>query len=281
MSETRFRPNLRKRLLRRRGGQTFYSANGFAIRNAAQPSEEFTNFALPSDFPHFIPEGQVWISQEVARREADFFIANALVQLERVAAGKSADSAYASGLDAERKLRAERLGIKYRAGRPHKRTPKAIYARPYLTLDDPELPIAVWLVDGCMVRSIYKTDFTEGGHGWVYPWCPKNQIWIEKDLQAAEAPFILTHEYMELRLMRDEKIDYDRAHEMAAELEFDLRKSDQRKSFPGLSRKSYRKADLGMLTKPEFFEYVKSNYEHGLLRRARALIADALEKVLP
>lgn len=42
--------------------------------------------------------------------------------------------------------------------------------------------IEVWRIDGHLVRCYYKTDYTEGGHGYVYPWCPRNEIWIEKDI---------------------------------------------------------------------------------------------------
>src|SRR5438067_959895 len=80
-----------------------------------------------------------------------------------------------------------------------------------------------WLVDGNMVRSLYKTDYTEGGHGYVYRWVPKQEIWVEKDLDRWELPFIVSHEYLELRLMRDLGIEYDKAHEICSKVEFDLR----------------------------------------------------------
>ena len=42
------------------------------------------------------------------------------------------------------------------------------------------------LVDGNVVRCTYKTDYTEGGHGQVYPWVPKREIWVEKALDRTE-----------------------------------------------------------------------------------------------
>src|SRR5262249_29380878 len=77
---------------------------------------------------------------------------------------------------------------------------------------DPEGPVDVWLVDGNLVRSYYKTDYTEGGHGYVYPWVPRPQIWVEDGVDHREVPFIVCHEYLERRLMRDEGLDYDTAH---------------------------------------------------------------------
>ena len=128
-------------------------------------------------------------------------------------------------------------------------------------------------MDGLRVRSTYMTDYTEGGHGYVYPWVPKNEIWIEQAIEQAEAPFIVAHEYIEHRLMRDDGMEYDKAHECCSEMEFDLRKADERKQFPGLSRQRFRKSDLSKLTRPEFFEFVQRKYEHGYLRRLRHRIA--------
>ena len=72
---------------------------------------------------------------------------------------------------------------------------------------DPEGTVNVWLVDGNLVRSYYKTDYTEGGHGYVYPWVPKPEIWIEDGADHREVPYIVCHEYIERRLMRDEGLD--------------------------------------------------------------------------
>src|SRR4029079_15752925 len=124
----------------------------------------------------------------------------------------------------ERDLREKINRVKFRDGKPHPRVPKEIYVAPHITWDAPKCPVNVWLIDGNLARSWYKTDYTEGGHGQVYPWVPKQEIWVEKDLHPAEIPFILTHEYIEMRLMRDRGLDYDPAHEICVKVEFDLRK---------------------------------------------------------
>src|SRR6202011_3256568 len=129
-----------------------------------------------------------------------------------------------TGLGVERALREKLTGLKFRAGKPHKRVPRKLYVEGYITLADLKFPIQVWLVDGNMVRSLYKTDYTEGGHGYVYRWVPKREIWVEKDLDRWELPFILCHEYLELRLMRDKGLAYDKAHEICSKVEFNLRK---------------------------------------------------------
>jgi hypothetical protein len=115
-------------------------------------------------------------------------------------------------------------------------------------------------VDGNKVRSWYKTDYTEGGHGYVYRWIPKEQIWIEKDLDRWELPYIVSHEYIELRLMRDEGIDYDTAHSICSKFEFNLRKRRGAHPLLGSGRRRLTKRDLPKLTRNEVFEYVVKTY---------------------
>src|SRR5205823_8211682 len=129
---------------------------------------------------------EIWVDRRLFEAEGLFSIADALVRLARRRAGASAERADAAGLDVERALRQRLLGLKYRAGRPHRRVPRRIYAGRYATLPDALGPIAVHLVAGELVRGYYKTDYTEGGHGYVYPWVPRGQIWVERDLAKAE-----------------------------------------------------------------------------------------------
>jgi len=276
----RFQPKLNKHFVATRDGYDIFSINPFAIRNLAQPDEEFDNFATHNEFPDIIPKGEIWINERAMRREGEFFSANAIARLQALEDGASEDSAYTVGLNADRKLRAARTGIRYRAHRPSKRISPRIYVRHYLTLPDEEFPIEVWIVDGLRVRSTYMTDYTEGGHGYVYPWVPKDEIWIEEAIERAEVPFIVAHEYIEHRLMRDEGMEYDKAHECCSEMEFDLRKADERKQFPNLSRRRFRKTDLPKLTRAEFFDFVQRKYQHGYVRRLRGVASRIARGVL-
>jgi hypothetical protein len=135
-----------------------------------------------------------------------------------------------------------------------------LYIDAYITLADPEFPIEVWLVDGNMIRSLYKTDYTEGGHGYVYRWVPKSEIWVEKDLDRWELPFIVSHEYLELRLMRDQGIDYDTAHDICSKVEFNMRKGRGGKPILSPGRRRLAKRDLPKLTCDEIFRYVLNTY---------------------
>jgi hypothetical protein len=277
----RFQPRLNKRLLERRDAYRIYAVNAFAVRNRAEADVKFTSFATHDELPDLIAQDEVWIWDNVAAREGDFFIANALTELQQQAAGASKSEAEEAGLAMERLMREHATGAKYRNGKPHRQVPDEIRVSHYLTLEDPRFPIEVWLVDGLWVRSLYQTDYNDGGHGYVYAWCPKREIWMEKDLDRAELPLLVAHEYVELRLMRDKGLKYDKAHEIASEVEYDLRKSATRSRFPGLSRQRLTKRDVRKFTADDFFEYVQRNYQHGLMRRAIALVDKVSAKILP
>src|SRR5262245_8418457 len=188
--KTHFRPRLHKRFVSTHEGWDVYSVDASAVRNIARPDEEFGNFATKAEFPDLIPDGEIWVGEKNLDREGVFFIADALTRMKLIEEGTPKEQAYTAGLNVERYLREKLTGMKFRGGRPHKRVPRQVYVKRYLTLDDVKFPIEVWQVDGKVVRSFYKTDYTEGGHGYVYRWVPKQQIWIEKDLDRWEFPFI-------------------------------------------------------------------------------------------
>jgi hypothetical protein len=256
----RRRVRLNKQFVASYDGYDVCSIDASAIRNIAQPDEEFDNFATQKEFADLIPPGEIWLSQKTLDTEGVFFIANALARLKEEDRGRSEDTAYTAGIEAERVLREKLTGLKFRDGKPHKRVPDQVYAEHYITLPDVQFPINVWLVDGNVVRSLYKTDYTEGGHGYVYPWVPKRQIWIEKDVARWEPPFLISHEYLELRLMRDEGIGYDHAHEIAAKIEFHLRKRKGAHALLVPGRRKLSKRDLHRLTREEVFDYVRKTY---------------------
>jgi len=260
MSENHFDPPLHKKRVLAHTDYTVYSVNALAVRNAAQPDEEFGNFATRDEFADLIPEGEIWISEKLAPKEGVFFIANALTQLKQQADGRKPEDAYDAGIEVERQLREKLNGVEFRDGKPHRHVPEDIYLSQYTTLPDPQGPVEVWLVDGNLVRSYYKTDYTEGGHGYVYPWVPRNEIWIEDGVDHREIPFILSHEYLERRMMRDEDIDYDTAHEYASELEFDLRKARGATPLLASGHRKITKKDLPRLTGDEVFEYILRTY---------------------
>jgi hypothetical protein len=259
MPERRYDPKLNKKCLLVHADYTAYTVNGLAVRNASQPDEEFGNFAAHDEFPDAIDKKEIWVSEKLAAKEGVFFLANALTYLARQAAGAT-DRAYDDGIAVERVLRERINGVEFRNGRPHKQAPDAIYLGEYVTLPDPKEPVDVRLIDGNLARSYYKTDYTQGGHHYVYPWVPKPQIWVENGVDHREIHFIVCHEYLERRLMRDKGLGYDHAHSIASRLEFDLRKGQGLTALLASGRRKITKRDLPGLTTDEVFAFVLKTY---------------------
>jgi hypothetical protein len=259
--DRRYEPKLNKKCYLKHADCTLYTVCGLAMRNASRPDEEFGSFAVHDEFPDAIGEREAWISEKLASKEGVFFAANALTYLARLAAG-NIDAAYEAGLDAERALREQITGLEFRNGKPHTRVPDAIYLSEYVTLPDLKGDVIVRRIDGNLARSYYKTDYTQGGHGYVYRWVPKPQIWVEDGVDHREIPFIVCHEYLERRLMRDGGLEYARAHEIASALEFDLRKGAGLTPLLGRGRKKIAKSDLPELTTDEVYRFVCDTYRH-------------------
>jgi hypothetical protein len=255
MTRRRFDPRLNKKPLLTHAEYAAYTVNALAVRNVARPDEEFGNYATHGEFPDLIPEGEVWISEKIAPREGVFFLANALTRLAREAAGAT-DRAYDEALEVERILRERVTGLAFRDGKPHERVPDELYLGEYITVPDPQGPVTVWHIRGELARNYYKTDYTQGGHGYVYPWVPRQEIWVEDGVDRREIHFIVCHEYLERRLMRDAGLRYDRAHEICSQVEFDLRLGKGATPLLTGGRRKLGKCDLPKLTSEEVYAYV-------------------------
>lgn len=209
------------------GGYNVFLVSEKEIRNIKLQDEEFTNFGIHQQFPSLIPENEIWIGKEVSDHERFFFIHNAIRFYNLIDNGENEDKAYEKALKYEKALREKIDGIKNRSeNKDDKKRDDSLYIKKYETIDN----IIVYIVDGELVRDLYKTDYVEGGHWYVYPWIPVGEIWIEEDLNKDEIPYIIHHEYEELKLMRDENMDYEKAHEIAAKKEFEMRKGNKRKN---------------------------------------------------
>ena len=258
----RRRPPLHKRHLFTCDQYKVVAVDPLAVRDISLSDEEFGNFAVHPEFPRLIPENEIWITDRIADAEGIFFIGNALAQLKARERGESEDKAYDDGENAERFLRHCIRGAEFRDGKPHKRVPEKIYVERYTTLPDPTRPgedVVVWRIDGALARDYYKTDYTEGGHGYVYPWVPKPEIWVEVTLERSELPYVVSHEFLERRLMHDAGLDYDPAHEICSKVEYRLRENQSPIDILTAGRK-LTKSDLPKLARDEFFDYVRAHY---------------------
>ena len=88
-----------------------------------------------------------------------------------------------------------------------------------------------------IMENVYP-DFTQGGNGQIYgikakaeskpKFIPEKEIWIDLNMDSREYPYIIMHEYIEMKLM-ESGLDYDNSertssHPIASSIEMALRK---------------------------------------------------------
>jgi hypothetical protein len=83
--------------------------------------------------------------------------------------------------------------------------------------------VMVVYVNGSLVRQHIDPWFVCGGHGYVYAYVPKNEIWIDIKMDSRDVPHVLLHESIERELMKNNKKSYDTAHEYASVAEKESR----------------------------------------------------------
>ncbi|MDD5650635.1 MAG: C39 family peptidase [Candidatus Nanoarchaeia archaeon] len=88
----------------------------------------------------------------------------------------------------------------------------------------------IFIVDGDFIRDNIYVDFVLGGHGYVYDFVPKDEIWVEQVQDHKDEQYNLTHEIIEYLLMKLCDKDYDSAHEFTAHVEDILRRYDNQKT---------------------------------------------------
>lgn len=226
-----------KKIIDKWGKFTIYLVNDEKIRNYAEYAEEFSDYGLnigkkglPTLNFKFIPENEIWIAKSIKPSERHFIISNALAYIRGIERGQDPGDSYDNALKKEKSERtkdaANKLHIKnYKLidNPPHKDIPKKVYAKKYGVIKDKEDVVNIFLINGEVVRDLYKTDYVEGGHAYVYNWIPEDEIWIEKTLKQDEIPVIILHEFLERTLMKYKKFPYVRAHVAASKAEFEHR----------------------------------------------------------
>lgn len=184
--------------------------------------EEFTNFGQHYRFK-FIPKNELWIDEERVPGEEKFFIDYLLVENRLMAKGMSYDNAVNRGNIIEKMERGKSNLMKKRI--KLKKHPKELIEIIHKNLLQKysTQKIKVWIVDGETVRDLFYIDFTEGGHGYVYSFIPKNEVWIDNDLEPDEIKFVLLHEMHERALMA-KGMKYEPSHASSSKIEYFCRK---------------------------------------------------------
>jgi hypothetical protein len=200
-----------------RGNLTVWIVDGSYIRGHID--EEFTNFGQHYRYS-YIPLNELWLDQEAKQNERQFFIDHLLVEYHLMAKGMSYDDALVKGDAVERRER-RLAGDIERMTNSGQNLPdaKSVHDHLWKKLEN---GVSVWIVKGRLVRSVYNIDFTEGGHDHVYEFVPKNEVWIDDDIEEPERGYVLLHELHERNRMAHGWA-YLKAHTESSRLEYRCR----------------------------------------------------------
>jgi hypothetical protein len=205
----------------RRGRLTIWVVDGNFVRS--QIDREFTNFGQHFRFP-FIPQDELWIDVEQNPDERRFFIDHLLTEWRLMRAGKPYGEATDAGQAKEVSERKKAGDLARLSNQQGQLEAERVHLR---LLGTAAGKVAVWLINGRLVRSGFYDDFTEGGHDLVYRFVPVNEVWLDNDLVPQERELVLLHELYERRLM-SRGTGYQEAHRKASRLEWQNRHGPER-----------------------------------------------------
>ena len=207
-----------KKLINQYGRIKVYLVDGEAIRNSSLNAEEFGESGCHSDYPKLILPNEIFIEDDVKTEEIPALIAGRLFQLKCLTKGMNPTKAYRLSLRKEEIHRQKVLASKRCDAKPDGPTPDEIHIKKYGEI--PSEGITVWIVDGEEIRRYWKHDFLEAGHGYVYNWVPKNEIWVEKGIHEDEIPLMILHEFVEREIMKYKHLDYNHSHNISRKVEY-------------------------------------------------------------
>jgi hypothetical protein len=191
------------------GDVNIYIVDGDYIRNYIDI--DFTNFGQHYRFD-FIPEKEFWIDHVADKSEIDFFITHLLKEYQlmrnKMSYKKANELADVKERDERRSATGHMLHI-----RPDVNAD--IHKKYWKTVDG----VKIWIVNGRKIRDNFKIDFTEGGHGYVYGFIPKDEVWVEDSVIKEERKFVLIHELKERELMKEKGWPYVKSHKEATRVE--------------------------------------------------------------
>jgi hypothetical protein len=174
-----------------------------------------------------IPQNEIWIEKDTNPEEWKYFLENIDAEQKGMAEGMTLEKAAKKADVVEEKDRRREARIQkiLKSREERKEALEKIHKRKLLKYGNKNLE--VWLVNGEIVRGIYGLEYGFGGHGFVYHFIPKNEVWIEEVLDPKERKIILLHELHERFLMSQEGKDYLSAHHGATIVEMHYRKNPE------------------------------------------------------
>lgn len=99
--------------------------------------------------------------------------------------------------------------------------PLSLLKKQYIRTED---GMKIFLIEGDYFRDHLDIDFTVGGHHWVYPFIPTDEVWIDDAYsdEPREVEFFIAHELLEIKHMK-RGMKYLDAHALANMMEKELR----------------------------------------------------------
>jgi len=172
--------------------------NAVKIRNTIDT--DFSGVGTHADYP-YIPLGEMWIDKFL-KEEKSLFLE--LLRLERSMRGKP--------------FRLIREKAKKTLTLPKK-------AKPAVIKTEKRGNLKILYVDGAAVRKSFDPYFLLGGHDLVYPYIPKNEIWIDTRSDKCDWKYTMIHEMHERELVA-KGMAYENAHDFALAAERMARRQD-------------------------------------------------------
>ena len=151
----------------------------------------------------YVPKGEMWIDRAY-KKEAKWFIAMRRLELKLWKKMKYSDA---------RKIVCKTF------------LKKAIKLPEFKIKAEKKRGFVIRLVRGKIVRQYLDPKFLLGGHGYVYSYIPRNEVWIDDAQDKKEMKYSLTHELYEANLMK-KGMDYNSAHDFALAAEKYERRKD-------------------------------------------------------
>lgn len=100
---------------------------------------------------------------------------------------------------------------------------------------------SVWIVDGNYIRNNIDFEFTNYGQHYRFKFIPKNEFWIDKQINEGEEEFFIDHLLVENRLMA-EGVNYSDAIDKADRIE--KRERNQSKLMTSIMAKKLSKKEI-------------------------------------
>ena len=196
------------------GNYAVWLMDGALIRK--EINENFVKCADNNQFG-FVPKNEFWIDEDLDPKEYPYFVDRFIYEKGLLDSGKNYTDADKEADNFEKKERQNSTEFR-QISKPNPSKKELLEKIKNKAIEKYSGKVKVWLVDGNLVRSFFLLDYCEGGHDLVYPFIPKNEIWIEEAISPQERKFIILHELHERYLMSQGK-SYKNAHIGATEVE--------------------------------------------------------------